>query len=222
MRKTLTILGAFVAIATQSAEFRAVDGVTNNISKAEGWLDFHGKVSQVIEEGLLVAGKVSVDNGPDSEEATYLVKNYPKKVIDDDPIGESWYRPVRLKFNGKTFSYKTVLGATRTIRVLDYGTPCTAPPPPSPSIEQITAMAVSKVAKENQKKEVAAKLLKTHQERAAAGYPSAQYDLGMRYLKGDGVAKDENLAREWLQKAAAQDHAEAKAALAKLRTHSNP
>lgn len=49
-----------------------------------------------------------------------------------------------------------------------------------------------------------------------------QYSLAMRYLKGDGVAKDETEARTWLQKSAAQGYDEAKTALAKLQTHSNP
>jgi TPR repeat protein len=57
------------------------------------------------------------------------------------------------------------------------------------------------------------KVLKFQQDQAANGSPSAQYDLGMRYLRGDGVEKDETLARQWLEKSAAQDNAQAKAAL---------
>lgn len=49
-----------------------------------------------------------------------------------------------------------------------------------------------------------------------------QYAMGVRYLKGDGVEKNEELARTWLQKSAAQGYDEAKTVLAKLQTHSNP
>ena len=51
---------------------------------------------------------------------------------------------------------------------------------------------------------------------ASNGMRSAQCDLGLRYLKGDGVAWDTNLARYWLEKSAAQDCTEAKVALQRL------
>ena len=39
-------------------------------------------------------------------------------------------------------------------------------------------------------------------KRAEAGSAHAQYELGVRYLTGKGVEKDEKLARKWLQKSA--------------------
>jgi len=39
-------------------------------------------------------------------------------------------------------------------------------------------------------------------ERAQAGSPSAMRSIGMRYLTGDGLEKDESKAREWLKKGA--------------------
>jgi ankyrin repeat protein len=39
-------------------------------------------------------------------------------------------------------------------------------------------------------------------KRASEGADSAQYELGVLHLKGDGVEKDEAAAREWLKKAA--------------------
>ena len=45
---------------------------------------------------------------------------------------------------------------------------------------------------------------------------SAQSSLGLRYLTGEGVPKDEKQAREWLGKAAAQGSKEAAVALSKL------
>jgi hypothetical protein len=60
---------------------------------------------------------------------------------------------------------------------------------------------------------------------ATNGSPSAESSLGFRYLKGQGVPKDEALGRQWLQKAAADgdDEAAAKlASLAAIQTNSEP
>ena len=50
-------------------------------------------------------------------------------------------------------------------------------------------------------------------EEAEKGLASAQYMLGRRYLYGDGIAKDEEQARRWLEKAAAQGDLDAQATL---------
>src|SRR3989344_272377 len=51
------------------------------------------------------------------------------------------------------------------------------------------------------------------QKQADSGDAGAQFDLGMRYAKGEGVPKDIVKAVEWHQKAAAQGHAKAQFAL---------
>ena len=51
---------------------------------------------------------------------------------------------------------------------------------------------------------------------ARAGYASEQYNLGIIYQHGFGVEKNLTTAREWLEKAASQDHSQAKAALKTL------
>ena len=53
-------------------------------------------------------------------------------------------------------------------------------------------------------------------KQAEKGMRSSQYDLGMRYLTGNGVERDTNSARFWLKMSADQDCVEAKAALKKL------
>ncbi len=40
--------------------------------------------------------------------------------------------------------------------------------------------------------------------------PDAQFRLGMRYGKGDGVPRDDNLARQWLVRAAIAGHLQAR------------
>ena len=53
-------------------------------------------------------------------------------------------------------------------------------------------------------------------KRAAEGSPSAQYELGMRYLKGDGVEKDEAAGMKLLEESARQDYTLAKKKLEEL------
>jgi len=45
--------------------------------------------------------------------------------------------------------------------------------------------------------------------RATAGDGSAQFELGMRYMTGDTVERDPQLALDWLRRAAESDHADA-------------
>jgi TPR repeat protein len=51
---------------------------------------------------------------------------------------------------------------------------------------------------------------------AAQGMASAQFNLAISYLKGEGVRQDQAKAVEWLKKAADQNYAEAVAALKDL------
>lgn len=53
-----------------------------------------------------------------------------------------------------------------------------------------------------EKEEQIRKVVDFQKKRAEAGSPSSQYDLGMRYLDGNGVEKDLDLARKWLGEAA--------------------
>jgi hypothetical protein len=53
-------------------------------------------------------------------------------------------------------------------------------------------------------------------DRAGAGEPEAQYQLGRLYESGAGVPQDDSLAASWLSRAAQQDHLEAEVSLAGL------
>jgi hypothetical protein len=65
-------------------------------------------------------------------------------------------------------------------------------------------------------------VLENQQDRAKAGYRTPQYDLGMRYLTGNGVERDNERAKHWLQLAAAQGHTRAKKELAQLEQPQSP
>jgi TPR repeat protein len=60
------------------------------------------------------------------------------------------------------------------------------------------------------------RVLAFQQQRAREGSASAQYDLAMRYLKGDGVEKDVQRARQWLTTAAKGSSPEARRQLEQL------
>jgi TPR repeat protein len=70
-------------------------------------------------------------------------------------------------------------------------------PPPDP--EKVKAA----------KAEAVRKTVEFQKMRAEEGSESAQYELGLRYLKGDGVEKDEALGRKWLKESAKNGYAAA-------------
>lgn len=53
-------------------------------------------------------------------------------------------------------------------------------------------------------------------KRAEAGSETAQYDLGIRYLNGDGVEQDLKLAKKWLKASAEKGHKFAAKKLAEI------
>ncbi len=70
--------------------------------------------------------------------------------------------------------------------------------PPGPAVDP---------EKERSEKEATVKRTVDFQKmRAEHGSPSAQYDLGVRYMTGDGVDKDLPEARKWLEAAAKNGH----------------
>lgn len=59
------------------------------------------------------------------------------------------------------------------------------------------------------------------QQQAQRGEVQAQYQLAVRYLRGDGVEKNEAQAVTWLEKSAAQHNADAQYVLGSLYAHGN-
>ena len=67
-----------------------------------------------------------------------------------------------------------------------------------------------------EKDEATKRLVEFQKQRAEAGSPSAQYDLGVRYMLGDGVKKDFGEARKWLLTSRTNGNATATAKLTEL------
>lgn len=86
--------------------------------------------------------------------------------------------------------------------------PANAPPPQKPTPPEVRPYPGGSVSAEKQA-EAAAKLLDWHKSQAAAGSASAQYEMGMRHLTGNGVVQSCEKAREWLIKAAKQENLQA-------------
>ena len=70
---------------------------------------------------------------------------------------------------------------------------------------------------EKAKQENLRKTIEFQKKRAAEGSPSAQYELGLRYLRGDGVDKDETAGMKLLEQSARQDYTLAKKKLEELQ-----
>ena len=104
------------------------------------------------------------------------------------------------------------VGNVLGVALFDYGIPYT-PPERVLSAEELQA---AKKRAAGYKADSDAKLLKFHQEKASAGDAYGQFRMGEHYLKGDGVEKDLNKAREYFAKSAAQGNEDTKAALQKL------
>ncbi len=85
-------------------------------------------------------------------------------------------------------------------------------PPPSSAAKPAQTPAVKSVAPvirektEKEKAEIEKKTIEFQMQRAKEGSASSQYDLGMRFLTGNGVDKNEETARKWLGDAAKQGH----------------
>ncbi len=84
--------------------------------------------------------------------------------------------------------------------------PAAVTPPATPA--PILTNAVPEKTKE-QKAEILRKTIEFQKKKAEEGAPTAQYDLGMRYLNGDGVEKDMDLAKKWLNASATNGNSQA-------------
>lgn len=189
--------------AERAKEWRVVEGQTNNMN-ASGWSTFEGKVLESYGNGIRVARYADGSGDP------FWLENYPDKLPDGSYISGRAKR-VGLK------SYTTVLGGTATIPKFDHGIPCEAPKPSAAETALAQARAEQAAADAAKAKAAMdARTLKYQLEQAEKGLPSFQYEVGKRYLRGEGVEKDEAKARAWFAKAAAQGESLAKKALEEL------
>ncbi len=82
-------------------------------------------------------------------------------------------------------------------------------PTPAPTEADLANAAAEKAAADE-------RLLDFQIKRAGAGSPTAQYELGLRYLTGKGVEKNLLEGRKWLEASAKQDNVWAQRKLKEL------
>ena len=87
---------------------------------------------------------------------------------------------------------------------------------PRPASSPTPAAPADPARAEAKKAEQQRKVIEFQKKKAEEGYPIAQYDLGMRYWKGDGLDKDPVLARKWLHAASTNGSAVAEKKLKEL------
>jgi hypothetical protein len=80
----------------------------------------------------------------------------------------------------------------------------------------VAALPSPKEKTEAEKAEEQQRIVAFLKLRAEAGKAAFQYDLGLRYLKGDGVEPDLELARKWIGAAAKQGHQQARKKLEEM------
>lgn len=190
--------------------WRVIDGKTNRVD-TRSWPGFWGVVSQSTQTGIIVDGHLGTDGNVNLKSTRFFVEGFPYKVPDG----------FNIKFNDAFFAvpsglydYTTVMGAPSRVLKLSYGMPIPPQPQKQPTPE---AVAAAQKKKADALAEAEARTLECTHSKAQSGDAGAQYRLGLRYLSGDGVALDPQLAREWLAKAAAQGHTSASNRLAGLK-----
>ncbi|HNQ90464.1 MAG TPA: hypothetical protein PKM73_17755 [Verrucomicrobiota bacterium] len=119
--------------------------------------------------------------------------------------------------------YAQVLSPRRYVRPLNTAPTPPTPPAPAPAAPvakpaaPVAGTAGAVAAKEAEKKAALKRTVDFLKQRAEAGSVSAQFDLGKRYMTGDGVEKNLDQAKKWLEAAAKQEHAGAAAKLEELK-----
>lgn len=92
---------------------RVVEGKTNNLAtlkefgKLQDWELMKGEVLSVAPSGLLI--KRNDDDRP------VLIEGYPENLVDGDEVAGYFV------FTGRGYSYKSAIGASKTVRVYTFG-----------------------------------------------------------------------------------------------------
>ncbi len=201
---------------------------TTNYARGRGWVQFMGKVVDVADNGIRVAGvygepmEIEYFSSQEHNYKDFWIENFPYQVANDDVIGTTVNYTA---LEAGTYSYKTVNGGSRTIRKFDYGIPRQAPPPTEEQIaaakselEFKQAKAKEKARQSQQAQQNAAKL---YQKMASEGNEFGQLHLAECYMNGSGVERDLEKAKTYLDLSAAQGNDQAKELLKKLEKMKN-
>lgn len=112
---------------------------------------------------------------------------------------------------------KKITDANAAANQVNQQEPARTPPAPVAKPPQIIITNNTPEKTAEQKAKILQKTIEFQKKRAEEGAPTAQYDLGMRYLNGDGVEKDSELGQKWLSAAATNGNTQAIRKLEELK-----
>ena len=229
--------------AAQSA-FRMIDGKIYSITDSSVWTVFydHLKVIGFSEDGIICESyktKTHAAGGSSTHDANpryipnnittiirgqkLILKNYRSQTpvaLENDispPVNAIRTGQQLITRSGGSWTTSSVNSGGENVFVYDMGVDYY---PPARVLTPEEQKAAGNKHAEQEKKTVAWLF-----SQATNHVSSAESSLGFRYLKGQGVPKDEALGRQWLQKAAADGDDDAAAKLASLpaaQTNSEP
>lgn len=202
--------------------FRKVEGVTYDLRSFEASRrpnSFVGRRPPQLDDWGTVSGKViSVT----SEGVLLLKLNnsviFVTGALPGEPVDGRYFWDIYAKHTG-AYQYTSVAGALKTVPLYDCGTEDYDAFQKAFDILTKGAIAFKEAEHKALTEKLSAadvKALEFQVKRAQEGSASAQYDLGIRYLDGKGVERNEDKALEWLKKSAAQDNIPAKQKLKEL------
>ncbi|HEV2453026.1 MAG TPA: hypothetical protein VGY98_02115 [Verrucomicrobiae bacterium] len=204
--------------------WRTTNGQTNYV-KLNG-VQFCGRIVDVTPHGIRMEGEWGElgtiyfpKNGwsflPEPPHyPEFFVTNYPYRAA----VGGIIPSATRLMaWVSGAYTYQTARGGPRTIRELDYGTPC------GPNPVLLAAMQKQLQEAEALRREKEKRRIEILQKDAARGDSSAQYSLGVHYLHGLGCETNQVMGIFWLLKAQEQGNMEASNELQEIQLESaNP
>jgi hypothetical protein len=214
--------------ATKFVPTDPVRVINGQPERADGndWYWFEGTVIEVQPGGIRVSGLYTRVGGDEYKMAEslyepheFFVRNFPYSVAENDRLLSTEHYAAKAS---DVYSYTTVLGGSKTLHALDYGTIWT-PPPPTPEQIQAIQEAAAKAAEKSKadRKAAQAKALKYNQDLADKGDAYGLMRLGERYRDGEGVPKDLAKARDYLSKAVTAGQPSAADELSRLDQSTN-
>ena len=192
--------------------WRVLGGVTNYAKP--GFLQFEGEVLGVHPNGVRLRGKLSKPGvWPDTGTVEFFVRGFPYQVVDGQYLEHTSRYTAR---RGAVEEYTTVLGASRSLMGLDYGTVVWLSVTKEQQAAADAAAQAARDAAAEKKRKAGEAALKYHQDLAAKGDEYGLLRMGERYATGDGVPQDKAQAKALLTQAAAIGNKDAQAALSRL------
>ena len=190
--------------------FRVVNGITNSIYE-NGWTEIGGKILQTLPDGILVTEYDGLD---------CFIEGYPFQTVDGQQL------PGYFAKEAGIYSFVATSGGRRTVKKYICGIPVI----PSatllqqyirirqqqiqqqientqneienhPLILKAKAAAIARQKQIELRQSAMDRALKSNQDAADKGDAYGLYRMGERYRDGDGVPKDLEKAKDYLQKA---------------------